>query len=484
MILGLSMKLIFSNVIVFLCSIAYGYAQSEVKISRSTLSIPSSTYDIKIKIDEMQRDWRISPNVSPDTLMVECKNDQFTNVVFITDKKKQLFQVSGQDLIQFNILMDDGLSALTAIKCIKPRTRYKGDYSPERQNAGNYQKDLVPLLDTYFSDDRAGATLTIWKKGQLNFKYSKGLANIEASVVRNFQQLFDIASISKEFTAMSILQLVEAGKIKLEDTLEIYIKGLPNGKNITIHHLLTHTHGLPDVMQSEEFDGISHQNKEKTLNWLRNMKSQFEPGEKYEYGNTAYFVLSVIVERVSEQNLKSYIRNNLFMPAKMKDSHFLTDSNINVERVTGYNENNDISTIRKFDFHDSQASGTGDIVSTANDLIKWHRALSNGTILSKKMFEMALAPKYLNDGTKIDRGYGFAHGIFQNQNAIHNTGDLYTHTRYFYIPDQDLSIVLNMNGSIENDGGLASIVFMQIIGKVLNQQTLQMFDEVVDLNKL
>ncbi|WP_438994337.1 hypothetical protein [Pseudemcibacter sp.] len=163
------MKLIFSNVIVFLCSIAYGYAQSEVKISRSTLSIPSSTYDIKIKIDEMQRDWRISPNVSPDTLMVECKNDQFTNVVFITDKKKQLFQVSGQDLIQFNILMDDGLSALTAIKCIKPRTRYKGDYSPERQNAGNYQKDLVPLLDTYFSDDRAGASLTIWKKGQLNF---------------------------------------------------------------------------------------------------------------------------------------------------------------------------------------------------------------------------------------------------------------------------------------------------------------------------
>lgn len=478
------MRTFINAAIISLCSMMSAHAQSIAQPSNSSLKITSSTYDLKIKIDGVQRGWRVSPNVSPDTLLVECKNDQFTNVVFMTDKNEHSFQLSGKDLVQFNIVMDGGASALTEIKCIKPRTRYKGDYSPQRATVGDYQKDIVPLLDTYFKNDRPGATLTIWKNDKLKFEYSKGLADIETGKLRNSQQPFDIASISKEFTAISILQLVENGKVKLDDSVDNYIRGLPNGKNITIHHLLTHTHGLPDVMQSKEFDGISPQDKEQTLNWLRNMKSQFLPGEKYEYGNTAYFVLSVIVERVSGQKLKKYIRENLFNRAKMQESYFLTDRDLKTKRVVGYNEKNGISTIRKFDFHDTQSSGTGDIVSTTNDLRKWQYALANGRIVSKKMFAVAAFPKYLNDGTQIDRGYGFAHGRFNNQTAIYNTGDLYTHTRLFYLIDQDLSIILNMNGSVENDGGLASVVFLQILGKILNQQKLEMFDDVIDLNKL
>lgn len=447
-------------------------------------TIKSGSSVVKVKINNEERDWRISPELSPDRLLVECSDANITKVIFTTDKQEQTFELSGDDVIQFNIALDNSLSALTEIKCIAQRARYRGSYSANRSTVGNYSADLNPLLNTYFNEKIPGAVLSIWKNGSLEFQSSIGLANIDTEKHRSLDQPFDIASVTKEFTAVSILQLVEKGKIGLDDKVEKYIQGLPNGKNITIHHLLTHTHGLPDVMQSKDFDGVSPRDVEKTLEWLSEMEIHFQAGEMYEYGNTSYYILSVIVEQVSGQDFKSYIRRNLFQRANMTESYFITDANKQDVRVFGYNESSGDYSLRTFEFHDTQASGTGDIASTLNDMRKWQQSLSNGTVLSKEMFALAVAPKHLNNGTKIDRGYGFAHAIINGEIAIYNTGDLYTHTRHFYLIDQDLSIILNLNGSLEYDGGLASVVFLQIIGKVLNQQTLEMFDETIDVNEL
>lgn len=448
-----------------------------------TLKTDAMVIQYQIDNDELM-DWTIAPQLSPDTLYVQCTKDENTFVKFLTDSQERTFSVSGEDTLRFNILIEGNVTALTEIKCIPKRVRYRGDYAVGASNSANLATKLEPVLNTYFDDDRPGIILAVSEYNQPIFMTAQGVANLDDRVPRNFEESFDIASVSKEFTAIAILQLVERELISLESPISLYLDGIPNGENITIHHLLTHTHGLPQILDADGYDGTRPLDTNVSLDILRGLEINFEPGARYQYGNTAYFLLAHIAELVSGQTRNSYFREHIFGPANMTESSFITETASAGTRVMGYNETSKNITLRTFEFHDSQATGTGDVISNLNDMLKWQRAITDGTLISSEMFALASAPKYLNDGTEIARGYGFFRGTLDGEIIIYNTGDFYTHTRHFYMPSRDISVILNMNGSIEFDGALSSVVFLQILGKIFDREKLNMFDETIDLNKL
>ena len=397
---------------------------------------------------------------------------------------KRTFSVSGKDTVQFNILVGGNATALTEIKCIPKRIRYHGNYATEVSNTDSLTVKLDPVLNTYFDDNRPGIILAVSKSNQPVFQTAKGIANLDGQIPRNTRESFDIASVTKEFTAIAILQLVERGILSLDSPISSYLDDIPNGENITIHHLLTHTHGLPQILGADGYDLTLPLDINVALDPLRGLQINFEPGERHQYGNTSYFLLAHIADLVSGQSRNAYFREHIFGPANMSQSSFIMETTDIGTRVLGYNEASQDITLRTFEEHDSQVTGTGDVISTLSDMLKWQRAITDGTLISSEMFELASAPKYLNDGTEISRGYGFFRGTLDGETIIYNTGDLYTRTRHFYMPGRDISVVLNMNSSVEFDGGLPSVVFLQILGKVFDRSKLDMFDETIDLNTL
>lgn len=448
--------------------------------------IKSNEMVVTYKIgDNPPRDWTIVPELSPDTMILECAVGETVPVTFTTDIETRTIPMRiEQDSIMFDIVVNDDIVALTELKCIDEIIRYKGDYSADRATAGDYAADISPVLQTYFNADAPGSILSITEGDEVLYEIAIGLDKLEETTERRVDEAFDIASVSKEFTAISILQLAEQGLLTIGDPISKYFDDLPNGDEITLHHLLTHTHGLPQIRNAEDYDDSVRRELDVALDHIRAQDILFAPGERYSYGNTAYYLLAVIAEQVSGLDRKAYVQQNLFAPAGMTESSFIADDPKSLRRVKAYNEAEGEFVLRTFEYFFGNEAGAGDIISTINDIRRWQRAVSDGTLISAETFALATAPKVLNDGTEIARGYGFFRGQLNGEIVIYNSGDFFTHTRHFYMPSRDLSIILNLNGTPQYDGGQSSIVWMQIVGKVFNTQMVELFDNVIDLNEL
>ena len=435
--------------------------------------------------DNPANNWTIVPELSPDTLALECAAGETVPVTFTTDIETRTIPMQiEQDSVLFDIIVKDHIVALTELKCIDEIIRYKGDYSANRATAGDYSADILPLLETYFTPDAPGSILSISEGEEILYESAIGINNQADGTKRQIDEAFDIASVSKELTAISILQLAEQGLLSIHDPISKYFDDLPNGDEITLHHLLTHTHGLPQIRNAETYDDRIPRELSMALEHIRAQDILFEPGERYSYGNTSYYLLAMIAQQVSGLDRETYVRENLLIPAGMTESFFVSEDPDGKRRVVGYNEIEGGIEERTFELDVSNVVGTGDLVSTIDDLRRWQRAVSNGTLISAETFALATTPKTLNDGTEIARGYGFFQGMMNGELVIYNTGDFFTHTRYFYMPSRDLSIILNLNGTPQYDGGQSSVVWMQIVGKVFNKQTVELFDDVIDLNEL
>ena len=467
---------------------ACGNSASDPAVEQSPKIEPIASGEmvIKFQIDEQDpRDWTITPELSPDTLIFECPPGETIPVTFETDIETRTIPMTlEQDSLQFDIIVNEDIVALTELKCIEEIIRYTGDFSADRPNAGDFERDIGPILETYFDANGPGAIVSIVEGDRVLLETAIGRDSIEAQTDRQVIEAFDIASVSKEFTAISILQLAERGELSLDDPLSTYFDDLPNGDQITLHHMLTHTHGLSQIRTADGFDDTVPRDLDVALGHIRNQGAKFAPGERYDYGNTSYYLLAMIAERVSGTDRNTYVTEHLFGPAGMTESSFIDEDPESQRRVGAFNEVDGTHVPRTFDNYLPNVVGQGDIVSTLDDLHRWQRAVSNGTLISPEMFALAAAPKVLNDGSQIERGYGFFYGNVDGELIIYNTGDFFTHTRHFYMPSRDLSIILNTNGTPQYDGGQSSIVWLQIVGKVLNRQTVNIFGDDIDLNDL
>ncbi|MBZ4336137.1 serine hydrolase [Corallococcus sp. AS-1-12] len=277
---------------------------------------------------------------------------------------------------------------------------------PIAAGAATRQQELDRLLTQYHQLRQFnGAALVANEKGVV-LKKAYGQANFEWNVPNTPDTKFRLASVSKQFTAMVILQLVAEGKLKLEDTVA---SALPDyrqdtGSRITVAHLLNHTSGLPNYTSLPDFFARDSRVPYPVADFVKRFASgdlEFEPGSKFAYSNSGYFLLGAIIERVTGKTYAQAVRERIFTPLGMKDSGYDVAATVLPKRASGY-ELGPEGYVNAPYLDMSVPYAAGSLYSTVEDLYRWDRALYEDKLLPEALKQKMFTPGLEN------YGYGFS----------------------------------------------------------------------------
>ncbi|MFY9560846.1 MAG: serine hydrolase domain-containing protein [Terriglobales bacterium] len=322
--------------------------------------------------------------------------------------------------------------------------------------ANRLEAYLKPFVET---GNFTGVVL-VARKGRVLFRRSYGMANYELQVPNSPATRFHIASVSKPFTAMAILQLQEQGRLNVSDPVSRFVPGFPNGDRITLEHLLTHTSGIPNVNDLPDYDTFarSPHTVEQLIGKFSTLPLDFQPGADYHYSNSNYNLLALILEKVSGESYGDYVRQHIFDPAGMTNSgHDGEALRLIPLAASGY-EPAGVSSYEKAPYLDwSNKTGNGSLYSTVDDLYRFDRALNSDTLLKS-----ATRQKYFVEG----RGNRF--GWFNRSRSGHRVMSSNGRSPGFTaqldrFPDDDVTVIVlsNSYATVSQDpiaAALAAIV--------------------------
>jgi CubicO group peptidase (beta-lactamase class C family) len=314
-------------------------------------------------------------------------------------------------------------------------------------------KELVRQAEKFITENynqyAPGCAVLIAKKGEVLLEKGFGMANLELQTPMKPEMVFRIGSITKEFTAISILQLAETGKLSLTDDIQQHLKNFRyKGKTITIENLLTHTSGIRGY---EELD-VKIPNAiridfavSRVIDSLAKLSTEFEPGTQYNYSNSNYFLLGAIIEQVSGETYQNYLRKHILTPAGLNATFYESPTDLVPNRVSGYTFAD--GQYRNPDYISmSLVYSAGALRSTVGDLWKWHMALFNEKLVKNETLIKAFRPYILATGKPTEYGYGFFLRSEQGLKSIGHGGaiDGFQSMEVYY-PEQDLYITLLCN---------------------------------------
>jgi CubicO group peptidase (beta-lactamase class C family) len=276
-----------------------------------------------------------------------------------------------------------------------------------------YPQDKISKIDAlikvYNDYGQFNGSVLVAERGKVIYKKGFGLANREWNIPNKPNTKFRLGSITKQFTSMLLLQLVDKGKIdlqgKLSDYLPYYRKD--TGSQVTIHHLLTHSSGIPSYTSIPKFFEEISRDPYPVEEFVKKYCSgdlQFEPGARYVYNNSGYFLLGAIIEEITEKTYEEILKKNIFSPLGMKNSGYDRHGPIIPNRATGYSNAFD-GYINAPYLDMSLPYAAGSLYSTVEDLYLWDQALYTEKLLSAKMKELMFTPHIAN--------YGYGWGIRQ-----------------------------------------------------------------------
>lgn len=288
------------------------------------------------------------------------------------------------------------------------------------QDQDRVQK-IDSLLTAAYSNKGINGNFLVAEKGNVIYKKSFGVANETTQEKLTENSVFELASVSKQFTAMAIAILKEKGKLNYDDKISKFIPELSHYQNITIRNLIHHTGGLPDYMELmyHNFDKTKIATNRDIITLFAQQKPAvlFEPNTKYEYSNTGYALLATIIEKASGMPFKDYLSKAIFNPLKMNNT-FVYNRRFAPKKIEnyayGYLYDDSGKLILPDDLEDTKIVvwldgivGDGTVNSTVNDLLKWDRALYTTKLLSKSGMDELFQAATLNDGTKTQYGFGW-----------------------------------------------------------------------------
>jgi len=251
-----------------------------------------------------------------------------------------------------------------------------------------------------------GASVLVAQNGKVIYQNGFGYADVGNKIPVTPDSKFKIGSISKQFTAAAILKLQEEGKIRVEDKLSKYIPDFPRGNNVNIYQLLTHTSGIHSYEYQRNFQMVLPISPEALIDSIKTFSYDFNPGERYQYNNSGYFILGYLVAKISGMTLGEYLDETFFKPLGMNNTGIYKSGIALINEAKGYSMEN--NNVEKADYQDmTWALGVGSIYSTTKDLYKWNEAIFNGKVLSETSLKAAFTPLVLNNNVKVDYGYGW-----------------------------------------------------------------------------
>jgi CubicO group peptidase (beta-lactamase class C family) len=309
-------------------------------------------------------------------------------------------------------------------------------------------KQTIKLIDELISERLTrispGCAVLVSKNGEIFYNKTFGVADLELNVPVNQNMVFRIGSITKQFTAVAILQLVEQEKLSLKDSLQKFIPDFPSkGYTITIENLLTQTSGIPDYLNLEfnipnpfRIDFTPRQ----IIDSFKNLPLEFIPSSKFAYSNSNYFLLGYIIEKVSGISYPDYLKQNIFTPLGLTNTYYDNPSQIIANRVKGYEKkenkyyNADFISMSGF-------YSAGGIISTTEDLYKWNSAINSYKLLKKETLEKAYQPYKLTGGQLSEYGYGWFIRNLEGSKTIEHGGSIFGfRAEEIYLPDENIFI--------------------------------------------
>jgi len=279
------------------------------------------------------------------------------------------------------------------------------------------ERILVDAVEKARSEGFSGVIL-VAKEGDILYEEAIGMRSFEKHVALKQKDIFEMASVSKQFTAMMIMICQEKGLLDYDDAVNKYLD-IPY-QDITIRQLLTHTSGLPDyqAVMDEHWDKSKVAGNPEILEYLNLYQPPmiFEPGDRYQYSNTGYVFLASIIEKATGSDFVDLIREWIFKPLGMKSTDIRSpEEKAKVKNfAAGHIKNDDGIYVNANTFHSSDYTvwlgnrkGPGRVSSTAEDLLLWDQALYGNKLVSNETIALAFTPTKLNDGTRSYYGFGW-----------------------------------------------------------------------------
>ena len=305
------------------------------------------------------------------------------------------------------------------------------------------------VLKDSFAADKPGASVIVVKDGRTVFRKALGMADMELGVPLQPDMVFRLGSITKQFTAVSILMLAEEGKLSLQDRIEKFLPGYPTqGYAITVEHLLTHTSGIqsytdiPGWMTSKI---LAPMTVTELVDGFKKEPMQFAPGEKWAYNNSAFVLLGAIIEKVSGQTYEAFVKERIFEPLGMTSSYYGSTEPVIPKRVPGYTM--DGGKVRNAGYLSmTQPYSAGSLSSSVDDLARWDAALYTEKILKKALLEKAWSSYVLKSGEATKYGYGWALSKLRGRRSIEHGGGIFGFSTYaLRLPDERIYVAVLAN---------------------------------------
>ncbi len=328
--------------------------------------------------------------------------------------------------------------------------------TPNLSFGQNKTAQLDELIGKYTEYDQFNGSVLVAEHGKIIYKKGFGLANMEWNISNQSDTKHRLGSITKQFTSMLIMQLVQQGKLKLAIPISTYLPDYPkaNGDKITIHHLLTHTSGIPNYTDFPHFFKVKGRNPYSPSEFIRYFADstlEFKPGEKFAYSNSGYFVLGVIIEKVTGKSYQQVLQENILTPLKMNNTGFDHHETILMKRASGYEKKG--SDYINADYLDmSIPYAAGSLYSTVEDLYLWDQALYTNQLLQKQYMDLLFTKHISDDGGFYGYGWGIGTSRIGNTKdsvaiITHNGGINGFNTLIARVPsDKNLIVLLNNTG--------------------------------------
>jgi CubicO group peptidase (beta-lactamase class C family) len=315
--------------------------------------------------------------------------------------------------------------------------------SVDNQKLADVKTKLDKEFTDYFGAETFSGYVYISKKGNVLLDKGYGKADFDKGTTNTKQTKFDIASLTKQITALAIMQLEEKKLLDVNDKVDKYLPSFPHGNEITIHQLLSHTSGLPQ--HSTEFDIKKFRPSNKSFGIEgkdENVKLTFTPGTSFQYSNAGYILLGYIIEKVSGKTLNVYFSENIFKPLDMKNTGFKDENGQLDNLAVGYqSENKEIAEKPWNLLNIGPVLGSSALCSTAEDMIKWEKALTQQKLLSKESYNKIYTPN------KNSYGYGwYINKDSQGKSSYEHYGSASGYRSYILRSvDEDLVVIVESN---------------------------------------
>ena len=294
--------------------------------------------------------------------------------------------------------------------------------------------DLAPKVDQAVEAQRMeqkipGVSVAVCRNGKVIKATGYGLGNVEWNGAVTPETIFQTGSVGKQFTSMAVMMLVEEGKIGLDDKITKYIPESPAiWKDVSIRNLLTHTSGISDYGGEEDLMGKGVINfrkdytEEDLIKAFATMKMDFQPGEKWNYSNTGYVLLGIVIHRVTGKFYGDFLQERIFKPLGMSSTHIISEADIVPQRSGGYRLEKGELKNQEWVAPTLNTTADGALYTNVLELAKWDAALREKKFVKPTSYELMWSPVKLNDGKTYPYGFGWSLEDKGGFKAVSHTG--------------------------------------------------------------